>query len=97
MGIRVIVELKALPGGRGALVAFMNDLVARHGSAQKGFIASARYAVPDDPDLLVEIADWESAEDRQEHMRQAAASGLYAPLSGLLAAPPRITVIQPLG
>ena len=50
----------------------------------------------DDPDILVEIADWESAEARMEHMAEAAATGAYAPLTELLAAPFRVTVIRQL-
>jgi hypothetical protein len=48
------------------------------------------------PDILVEIADWESAEARMAHMQEAAASGVYAPLVELLAAPFRATVIRQL-
>lgn len=96
MGIKVIVELQAIAGGRGALVAFMDDLVGRHGASQKGFRSSARYEALESPDTLIEIAEWDSAEDRLAHMREAAASGIYEPLSALLAAPPKITVIRPL-
>jgi hypothetical protein len=46
------------------------------------------------PDVLVEIADWESAVAREAHMREAAATGAYAPLVDLLAAPFRATVIS---
>jgi quinol monooxygenase YgiN len=49
-----------------------------------------------DPDVLVEIADWESAEARDAHMKEAAATGAYAPLLELLAAPFRVTVISQL-
>jgi quinol monooxygenase YgiN len=52
--------------------------------------------VLDDPDVLVEIADWESAEAREAHMHEAAATGAYAPLLELLAAPFRVTVISQL-
>jgi hypothetical protein len=52
--------------------------------------------VLDNPDLLVEIADWESAEARLTHMQQAAASGAYAPLADMLAAPFKAMVIQQL-
>lgn len=97
MGIKVIVELQAIPGGRPALVAFMDELVARHGASQQGFHGSTRYEAVENPDVLVEIADWNSVDDRLAHMREAAASGIYAPLAGLLAAPPRVTVVQPLG
>jgi hypothetical protein len=52
--------------------------------------------VLDDPDVLVEIADWESAEAREAHMKEASATGAYAPLLELLGAPFRATVISQL-
>jgi hypothetical protein len=57
---------------------------------------STRYEVPDDPDMLVEIADWESAEARDTHLQESAASGAYVPLIELLAAPFRATVLRQL-
>jgi hypothetical protein len=44
--------------------------------------------------VLVEIADWESAEAREEHMKEAAASGTYTPLLELLAEPFRVAVLS---
>jgi hypothetical protein len=52
--------------------------------------------VLDNPDVLVEIAEWESAEARMAHMQESAASGAYAPLLQILAAPFRATVIKQL-
>ena len=49
-----------------------------------------------DADLLVEIADRESAEARTAHMQRAAATGAYAPVLELLAAPFRAIVIRQL-
>ena len=49
-----------------------------------------------DPDLLVEIADWESAAARDAHLADAAATGAYAPLVELLAAPFRVSVLSEL-
>jgi quinol monooxygenase YgiN len=96
MAITVIVELLAKPGGRDELERLLESLVANEGSSQLGFLGSRRYEVLDNPDMLVEIADWESAEARQAHMEEAAASGAYAPLIELLAAPFRVTVIRQL-
>jgi quinol monooxygenase YgiN len=96
VAINVIVELPAKPGRRDELQRLLEELVADPGSTQAGFLGSTRYAVVDDPDLLVEIADWESAEARQAHMQEAAATGAYAPIVELLAAPFRATVIQQL-
>jgi hypothetical protein len=63
---------------------------------RSGFLGSTRYGVLGEPDILVGIADWESAEARDIHMKEAAATGAYAPLLELLAAPFRATVISQL-
>jgi quinol monooxygenase YgiN len=96
VAIKVIVELQAKPGGRNELATLLDSIVAREGPTQSGFLGSRRYEVPDNPDMLVEIADWESAEARLAHMEEAAATGSYAPLLELLAAPIRATVIRQL-
>jgi len=61
-----------------------------------GFLGSTRYEVLDNPDILVEIADWASAEVRAAAMQQAMTDGAYAPLEELLAAPFKATVIRQL-
>lgn len=94
MAITVIVELLAKPGGRDELERLLASLVANEGSSQLGFLGSRRYEVLDNPDMLVEIADWESAEARVAHMQKSAAA--YAPVLDMLAAPFRVTVIRQL-
>jgi quinol monooxygenase YgiN len=94
--ISVIVELRAKPGRRADLSTFLEGMVTEHGPSQSGFLGSRRYEVVDDPDMLVEIAEWESVEARAGHMEKAAASGAYAPLVEMLAAPVKATVISPL-
>lgn len=94
MSIKVIVELQAKPGRRDELRGLLESLIATEGTSQNGFLGSTRYEVLDDPDALIEVADWESAEARDAHMRQAARAGAYAPLLELLAAPFRATVIR---
>ena len=96
MAIKVIVELQAKPGGRDELAATLDSIVAGEGPSQRGFLGSTRYEVPDNPDMLVEIAEWESAEARLVHLEKAAATGAYAPLLELLAAPFRATVVRQL-
>jgi quinol monooxygenase YgiN len=96
MAIRVIVELQAKPGQRDELRRLLERIITTEGSSQDGFLGSRRYEVLDAPDVLVEIADWESAETRDAHLRTAAATGAYAPLLELLAAPFRATVISEL-
>jgi quinol monooxygenase YgiN len=96
MAIKVIVELQAKPGKRSELKRLLEQLIATQGPTQHGFLGSSRYEVIDNPDMLVEIADWESAEARVAHMKEAAATGAYAPLVEMLAAPFRATVIRQL-
>lgn len=96
MAIKVIVELRAKPGGRDALKNVLEGMIAGQGSSLRGFLGSTRYEVLDNPDILVEIADWESVEARSAHMQEAAATGAYEPLLELLAAPFRATVVRQL-
>lgn len=96
MTIKVIVELQAKPGGRGALKSLMEEIVAAEGPGQDGFLGSTRFEVLDNPDLLIEIADWESADARMAHMQESAATGVYKPLMELLSSPIKATVIRQL-
>jgi quinol monooxygenase YgiN len=96
VAIKAIVELQAKPGKRDELKSLIESIVAKQGPSQRGFLGSTRYEVLDNPDMLVEIADWESAEARVAHMQEAAATGVYAPLSEMLAAPFRVTIIRQL-
>ena len=96
MAIKVIVELQARPGRRAELKSLIEGIVAKHGPSQHGFLGSTRYEVLDNPDMLIEIADWESAEARVAHLKESAATGAYAPLVELLAAPFKATVVRQL-
>jgi quinol monooxygenase YgiN len=96
MAIKVIVELQAKPGKRAELENLLESLAAKYGPGQPGFLDSTRYEVLDNPNILVEIADWASAEVRAATMQQAMADGVYAPLEQLLASPFRATVIRQL-
>ena len=94
--MKVIVELKAKPGRRVELERLLEGLVASQGSNLRGFLGSTRYEALDDPDLLIEIAEWVTAEAREAHMQEAAATGAYAPVAELLAEPFRATVVRQL-
>ena len=94
--IKVIVELQAKPGKRAELMSLLESVEAKFGSDQPGFLGSMYYEVLDNPNILVETADWVSAEVRAAAMQQAMASGAYGQLEQLLAAPYRATVIKRL-
>ena len=94
MAIKVIVELQAKPGKRAELTNLLASVADRLGPSAPGYLGATCYAVLDNPDIVVEIAKWESADARASAMQQAMDSGAYAPLGELLAAPFRATVIQ---
>ena len=96
MAIKVIVELQARPGKREELRSLLESVAAKNGPSEPGFLGSTRYEVREDPDALVEIADWESAEAQTTAMQAVMATGAYEPLSELLAVPFRATVIRQL-
>ena len=96
MTIKVIVELQAKPGKRVVLKNLLESVAEKYGPGQPGFLGSTRYEVLDNPNILVEIADWISAEVRAATMQQAMADGVYAPLEELLAVPFKATVIRQL-
>jgi quinol monooxygenase YgiN len=94
--IKVIVELQAKPGKRAELKSLLESVEAKFGSSQPGFLGSTYYEVLDNPNILVETADWTSAEVRAAAMQQAMSSGAYGHLEELLATPYRATVIRQL-
>ena len=96
MAIKVIVELQAQPGQRTELKNLLESVATKLGPGTPGFLGSTRYELLDNPDALIEIADWASAEVRAAAMQEAMASGAYAPLAELVAAPFKATVIQEL-
>jgi quinol monooxygenase YgiN len=94
MAIKVIVELTVQPGRRDEFVTLINDLMAQHSSLMNaaGWHESTLHAVVDDPDKIIEISEWDSAEARNAAM-QSEAMGAFAPVFALLAAPFNATVV----
>lgn len=96
MTIKVIVELQAKPGKRAELKSLLESVAAKYGPGRPGFLGSTCYEVLDNPNIVVEIADWASVDVRAAAMQEAMAAGAYAPLEELLATPFRATVIRQL-
>lgn len=97
MSIKVIVELKAAPGRRDELKAVLRALLADLGPTlkEKGSLGGGVYEVVDDPDALVEIADWATSAARDAFMSDPATAVAMAPVIELLAGPFKATVVQP--
>ena len=66
------------------------------GPPMPGSLGATLYKAVDDPDMLVEIAEWESTDAREAVMKEAEATGAFAPMFELLAAPFRATLVEPL-
>jgi quinol monooxygenase YgiN len=96
MAIKVIVEFQARPGKRGELTSLLESVAAKNGPDAPGFLGSTRYEVLEDPDAVIEIADWESVEAQTTAMQAVMATNAYEPLTELLAAPFRATVVSQL-
>lgn len=97
MTIKVIVELPVQPGRSEEFVTLLKGLMAQHSSMMHavGWHGSTLHAVVDDPDKIVEISEWESAEARDATM-QSEAMGAFAPVFEMLAAPFSATVVTEL-
>jgi heme-degrading monooxygenase HmoA len=86
MAIKTIIELQAKPGERDQLVKAMDNVLTSMKEA-KGFIGITRYEVIDNPDSLIEIAEWETAEARQKWLEQSMVTGSLSSLMGRLGVP----------
>ena len=94
MAVKVIVDLKARPGRRDELRSLIEQLATR--DQPSDYHGSTYYESLDDPDLLIDIADWESPEARTTHLATAMAAGANGPVLEVLAGPFRATVIRRL-
>lgn len=94
MGIKVIVELKAKPGQRDELISLIERMMDE--PPMPGSLGATFYKAVDNADMLVEIAEWESAAAREVAMKELEATGSFAPMIELLATPMRGTLVEPL-
>ena len=95
MAVKAISEFAIQPGRRDEFVRLFEKLVTQHFEDMRaaGCHSTTLYLVVDDPDKVVEIADWDSAEAR-ERMLQTEAISAFAPLFELVAAAPKATVVE---
>ena len=93
MSIKTIIELQAKPGKRDELVKIMDRVIVTMRDVP-GFLAVTRYEVLEDPDRLVEIAEWESPEARQTWLHLINESGDLGPLMEILGAPFKATNVK---
>jgi quinol monooxygenase YgiN len=96
MTVKIIVEMEAKPGQRDELKRLIDKLIKDLGPSltERGSLGSTLHEVVDDPDLLVEIADWVSVEAREAVMADPATGHALAPVVELLASPLKGRVLQ---
>lgn len=93
MTIKAIIELQARPGKREEV---LKALQAVHESRKNspGFIGASRFEVIDDPDSVIEIAEWESPVARQTWLEQSMNSGVMNRLVETLGVPFKAITIR---
>jgi len=95
-GYQAISTFTVQPGRRDEFVVSSKAWCLNIYRAFAPLAARARplYTVAAEPDMAIEIADWESA-DARNAMTQSEAMAAFAPLFELVAAPPSATVVNP--
>jgi heme-degrading monooxygenase HmoA len=95
MAIKTIIELQAKPGKRADLIKALDDVLASMKKAN-GFIGISRYEVIDNPDSLIEIAEWDSPEARQSWLEKSMGTGSLNRLVGTLGVPFKAITVREL-
>ncbi len=93
MAIKTIIELQAKPGRRDELIKASDDVLASMKNAP-GFLGVKRYEIIDNPDSLIEIAEWESPAMRQRWLEQSMKTGALNRLTLMLGTPFKAITIR---
>lgn len=93
MTTKTIIEMDAKPGQRGKLLKALAELHEKRRDAP-GFLGFTRYEVIDDPDKIIEITEWESAEARQTWLEQSLPSGIFQRLIQTLKQPFKAVTVR---
>ena len=93
MTIKTIIALQAKDGQRDELVRIMEYVIVTMREVP-GFLGVSRYEVLDNPDGLIEIAEWESPEARQTWLNRSVETGTLDPLMAILGVPFKSTNVR---
>jgi len=96
MTIKTIIELQAKEGKRDELLKASDDVLGSMKNAP-GFLSVTRYEIIDNPDSLIEIAEWESPEARQDWLERNMKTGALNRMTLLLGSPYKAITIRELG
>jgi len=95
MAIKTIIELQAKPGKRDELIKAMDEVLASMKNA-RGFLGVSRYEIIDNPDSLIEIAEWDSPQARQTWLEQSMKTGALSRLTLTLGTPFKAITVREL-
>lgn len=95
MTIKTIIELQSKPGERDELMKALDDVLASMKNA-RGFLGVKRYEIIDNPDSLIEIAEWNSPQDRQTWLEQSMKTGALNRLTLTLGTPFKAITVREL-
>ncbi len=95
MTMKTIIELQAKTGRRDDLLKALDDVLGSMKNAP-GFLGVKRYEIIDNPDSLIEIAEWESPEARQSWLERSMKTGALSRLTLTLGAPFKAITIREL-
>ena len=93
MAVTVVVNFKAQPGKRDALVEFLSGV--QGGAIEAGCKSIAVHRVQDTDDGVCEIEYWDSREAHEGFVQAAVAAGGFKPFDDLLAGPFEVSYIDP--
>jgi len=96
MAIKTIIELQAKKGRRDELLKASDDVLASMKNAH-GFLGVTRYEIIDNPDSLIEIAEWESPEARQTWLESSMKTGALNRLTLMISTPFKAITIREIG
>lgn len=93
MTSKTIIEMEAKSGQRDELLKALSEMHEQRRNAP-GFIGFSRYEVIDDPDKIIEITEWTSAEARQAWLEQSLPSGIFQRLIQTLKQPFKAVTVR---
>ncbi|OZM70008.1 antibiotic biosynthesis monooxygenase [Amycolatopsis antarctica] len=93
--LNIVARFQSAPDAQDRLRERLTELIAPT-RAERGCLSYRLYVAADDPSALVMVEEWADLESIAAHNESEHLRALSADLPGLVAEPPRITVLQPV-
>ena len=94
MTVTAIITFTAQPGQREAMAAAMHD-IAEQLPGVDGFVGITSYNAVDDPETIIELAEWESVAAHGSFRAHAKETGLFDALGAVTVGPPEAIYVEP--